>query len=250
MESLAALEALAPGLIENQCSGDKHVTMYKDDKRKEVWLLSKTDDHIVPKTTIFGGFGSGHMNPRKTDSSDCVPWTLPDGDKTYVQLVTAEENESKTKPKVGTMYTVIKPLEKMAAKKGTSLTLTSYGKVEAKGTAGKHSFGFEFPDGHPKHNAQDYVLSAAKAGAKTTNSGEFWASLAVRDGWAGACVPMWRLAHDPVRHAVHARKPVCVAKDNITLKKGVPMKVMWLKQGLTGTAQEGAVVAAGQTPNA
>ena len=56
---------------------------------------------------------------------------------------------------------------------------------------------------------------------------------------------MWRLAHDPVRSSLHARKPVAIVKENITLKKGVPMKVMWLKQGLTGSAQESAVVAAG-----
>ena len=49
MGSLSALEACAPGLIENQCAGDKRVTMYKDEKRKEVWLLAKADDHIVPK---------------------------------------------------------------------------------------------------------------------------------------------------------------------------------------------------------
>eukprot|EP00975_Prorocentrum_lima_P047912 10020762-Prorocentrum_lima.AAC.1 len=35
MESLAVLEAFAPGLIENQSAGDKHVTMYKDERRKE-----------------------------------------------------------------------------------------------------------------------------------------------------------------------------------------------------------------------
>ena len=132
MDSLSALEALAPGLIEHQCAGDKHVTMYKDERRKEVWLLSKLDDHIVPKATVFGGFGSGHMAPRKTDTSDCVPWSLPDGDKTYVQLVAADEVEAKTKPQVGTLNTVIKPLEVAASKKGAPLTLTSYGKVGAK----------------------------------------------------------------------------------------------------------------------
>ena len=42
---------------------------------------------------------------------------------------------------------------------------------------------------------------------------------------------MWRIAHDPVRHALHARKPMVIAKDNISLKKGVPMKVVWLKRG-------------------
>ena len=42
---------------------------------------------------------------------------------------------------------------------------------------------------------------------------------------------MWRITHDPVRHVLHARKPMVIAKDNISLKKGVPMKVLWLKQG-------------------
>ena len=184
------------------------------------------------------------MSARKNDKTDCVPWTLPDGDKTYVQLVATEEVEGKSKPRVGTLYTVIKPLEKAAAKKGTALSITSYGKVEAKGQAGKHSFGFEFPDNHPKHVAQDYFLNVSKAAVKATNSGHVWASLAVRDGWAGACTPMWRLAHDPVRSSLHARKPVAIVKENVSLKKGVPMKVMWLKQGLTGSAQESAAVAA------
>ena len=42
---------------------------------------------------------------------------------------------------------------------------------------------------------------------------------------------MWRLTHDPVRHVVHARKPMVIAKDNISLKKGIPMKVLWIKHG-------------------
>ena len=36
MESLAALKAFAPALIENQCASAKHVSMYKDEKCKEV----------------------------------------------------------------------------------------------------------------------------------------------------------------------------------------------------------------------
>ena len=78
-----------------------------------------------------------------------MPWCLPDGDKTCVQLATPEENDNRAKPKVGTLYTVIKPLEKAASQKGSPLTLTSYGKIEAKGAAGKHGYVFEFPDIHP-----------------------------------------------------------------------------------------------------
>jgi hypothetical protein len=205
MASLAALEAFAPGLIENQCTSNKHVSMYKDEKRREVWLLSRGDDHIMPKGTVLGGYGGGQMSGRKADRLECVPWCLPDGDKTYVQIATGEEGENKTKPKVGTLYSLIKPLERAAAQKGAEMSLSSYGKIEAKGQAGKHGFGFECPEGHPKHTPQDYILTTAKAGAKTTTSGNFFANLAIRDGWAGLCGTMWRLAHDPVRHMLHAR---------------------------------------------
>ena len=82
MESLAALEAHAPGLIQHQAAGDNHVTMLNDKKRREVWLLSTHRDHIMPKGTILGGFGSGQMIARKPERADCVPWCLVDGDKT------------------------------------------------------------------------------------------------------------------------------------------------------------------------
>ena len=230
MESLSALEAHAPNLIESQCAGDKHVHMFKDEKRAEVWAVSKNDDHILPKGTIFGGFGSGHVCPRKDERKDCVPWTLAKGDKTMVQLSASEESDSKAKPKVGTFYTIIKPLEKQAAKGSQVLTVTAYGKIEAKGAAGKHGYSFEFPDGNPKHQAQDYILSTNKSGGKATNSGNFFTTLASRDGWEGPLMTMWRLSHDSVRHALHARKPLVAAEENIPLKKGVPVKVLWQKR--------------------
>ena len=42
---------------------------------------------------------------------------------------------------------------------------------------------------------------------------------------------MWRLTHDPVCHFLHARLPKVIAMDNISLKKGIPMKVLWIKHG-------------------
>ena len=230
MESLAALEAHAPGLLEHQAAGDKHVTMLKDEKRREVWLLSKHSDHIMPKGTILGGFGSGQMSARKPERADCVPWCLVDGDKTYVQLTSSDDSDTK-KAKVGTFYIVARPLEKSASQKASPLTLTSYGKVEPNGTAGKHGYTFEFPDGHPKHSPMAFVLSKAKPGQHTTKSGNYFSTLAARNGWAGSVGVMWRLTHDPVRHFLHARKPMVIAMDNISLKKGIPMKVLWIKHG-------------------
>ena len=40
-----------------------------------------------------------------------------------------------------------------------------------------------------------------------------------------------------MRHKLHARKPMVISKDNIRLKKGVPTKVLWQKQGDTIPAQ-------------
>ena len=40
----------------------------------------------------------------KADRFDCVPWCLPEGDNTYVQIATGEEGENKSKPKVGTLF--------------------------------------------------------------------------------------------------------------------------------------------------
>ena len=36
---------------------------------------------------------------------------------------------------------------------------------------------------------------------------------------------------NPVRHSLHAREPMVIAKDNISLKKGIPMKVLWITHG-------------------
>ena len=36
---------------------------------------------------------------------------------------------------------------------------------------------------------------------------------------------------DPVRHSLHAQEPMAIAKDNISLKKGIPMQVLWIKHG-------------------
>ena len=234
MESLSSLEALAPGLIENASLSDKHITMYKDDNRRELWLLSKGDDHIVPRGAVLGGFGAGQMANRKDDGVASVPWSLPNGDKTYVQLMGASEQEAGPRTKVGTFYTMIKPLERTAAQKGASLSLASYGKVEAKGTAGKHGFQFQHPDGHAKHEAKDYVLSIAKSTPIT--SGNFFASLIARaspNSWAGACMPLWRLTYDSVRHKLFAKKPMVATKEVLRLKKGIPMKVLWPKPGET-----------------
>ena len=47
---------------------------------------------------------------------------------------------------------------------------------------------------------------------------------------------MWRLQHDAVRHNLIARKPFMVSGAQISLKKGVPMKVAWPKEAVAAAA--------------
>ncbi len=221
-DTLEALRAHSPNLIEHSAMSDKHVSMLKDDVRGEVWFVAKMDDHIMPKHTVLGGYGGGNLSARNPSNTDVVPFCLPHGDKSMIQVVLGSEEDTKNKPKTGTLYALAKPLEKKAAQKGAALTITAYGKLMAEGAAGKHQFNFEFPSGHAKHAAMDFFLASkapGKTGAKNCSSGNFFASLAGRDAWEGPLATMWRFSYDSVRHILTARKP------NVANKTDTPNSV-------------------------
>ena len=97
---------------------DKQVALLKDEKRNEVWALSKANDHIFVKTTCLGGFGGGNLNPRSHSNDDALPFLLPNGDKTMVHIVMGNDSDTgKATPKTGTLYSVAKPLEKKKLQK-------------------------------------------------------------------------------------------------------------------------------------
>ena len=50
---------------------------------------------------------------------------------------------------------------------------------------------------------------------------------------------MWRLTHDLVRHILHARKPFVINAENTSLKKRVPMQVLWQKKGYPAASNQG-----------
>jgi len=233
-ESEAALRAHAPDLVEIATMSDKHVLLLKDQARREVYLLSQKDDHILPALTLLGGFGGGVLQTRNDAVAEAIPWALPKGDKESVQLMMqGDDDDTKNKSKkAGSLYATVKPLEKKAAQAGTSVTITAYGKLQATTTQGMHHFTFQYPDGEPRHKAMDYIL---KNSAGKASSGNFFASLADRRGWQGSLGYMWRLVHDPVRHQLAARKPFVVNEVKISLKKGIPVKVAWPKTAMATT---------------
>ena len=57
---------------------------------------------------------------------------------------------------------------------------------------------------------------------------------------------VWRLAHDPVRRTLTARKPMVINTTKLSLKKGVPVKVLWPKKAATrAPAADAAAAGAG-----
>lgn len=107
------------------------------------------------------------------------------------------------------------------------MELTAYGKLVPTGTAGKHSYEFQFPDSSEKHKAKEYAPRVAKDDQKVT-SGNIFQRFALRNGLLGVCCPLWRLQHDPVRHFLVTRKPSMTVAEDVALDKGRPKKVMWV----------------------
>lgn len=57
-----------------------------------------------------------------------------------------------------------------------------------------------------------------------------FANEATRNGWAGPCGTMWRLAHDFLCHDLHARKPFVITTENLLFSQGAyedPLAAEW-----------------------
>ena len=73
--------------------------MLKDQARREVYILSQKDDHILPALTLLGGFGSGVLTTRNPALVEAIPWALPRGDKGPVQLMMQGDEDDMLKSK-------------------------------------------------------------------------------------------------------------------------------------------------------
>jgi len=61
-------------------------------------------------------------------------------------------------------------------------------------------------------------------------AGNFFNTHANRGAWEGVLTPTWRCFADTIRGDVQPRKPLCSNQAEIKLKKGKPLRVMWLKE--------------------
>jgi hypothetical protein len=227
-ESIGALKANSKIGVECK-SAAKGVVMYRDDDKKTVFLMALKEDIVLKAGEMIGGIGGGHITDRDPDLLRAVPWSLPLGDKTWVQLSrdkdTGDEDGGKSKYWSGNLYSCLRDVESKCTK---PIKLTSFGEVSAVSEGGQQKYTFKCPESAENHRSMDYVLTASKAGSKVSAQNCF-AALVSRDTDLGAGVlrTTWRLQFESVAHTLKPTKVHVTCKERIALQKGQPVKVAW-----------------------
>lgn len=217
--------------IVKECKA-QDLRIFLDDKGG-YYLLSPSEEHTVRPGTHLGSVGSGSLLAADSERQVVIPWALPAGDKTQVQLLLSfvEDDEApsaKEKFAFGSLYSVVRDLEWTAT---TDITLTSFGRILPQGNAGRHTYDFEFPPGHARHESIEFVPNPVKEANKPV-AANFFAGTIGRSkahGIAahGALTTVWRLSYNTVGHLLKPQKPSIVAKDEILLPAGQPVLVAW-----------------------
>lgn len=200
------------------------------DSKGGYYFLSPSEDYIVDPGTHIGSVGGGCLLPRDAERKVVIPWTLPHGDKTRVQLVKSSDDETqglKDRLNCGTLYAIVRELEGSAT---TEISMTSFGRLLPKGDAGRHSYDFEFKEGHDKHDALEFVPTPSKEGKLKVTAANFFVGTVDRtNGIAshGALEVVWRMTYNAVGNILKPQKPSVVTKDRISLPAGKPVLIAW-----------------------
>ncbi len=230
-DSEEKLKSIAKITCEVKALGDKGLMVLFDEAASTVYFLAQAADMVLTEGFLVGGFGGGHVLPRTTDHPKAVPWSLPSGDKTWVQLARVGDNaegggEQQAKFTSGTLYSVVRELE--ARFPGRLIKLTSFGELRPTGTAGRHSYTLEFPEDSPQHQARDFVPSSHHKEGRHTIAANAFTPLAHPKGIGeGILKVAWRLTFDPVGAVLKCHKPHIVVGRRVELRRGRPAKVLW-----------------------
>jgi hypothetical protein len=208
------------------------VIMFRDHECKNVYFMAAKEDMVLQAGEMVGGIGGGNIIDSDDSKSKAVPWTLPLGDRTWVQLAKDkdkdkdnDEGDDARKFWSGTLYACIRGLE---AKSTKPITMTSFGEASPVTENGNQCYAFKNPEDAENHRAMDYVLTASKPNAKVTAQNLF-SPLVDRTSGLGKGVlrPTWRLAFDTVAHTLKPTKVHVTTAERIVLPKGQPVKVAW-----------------------
>ena len=247
-ESLDALKGLANITVEVK-SAVKGLTLFKDEGRKVMYGMAKADDLVVPNGTHLGGVGGGNLIDKNVDTMTAVPWVLPKGDQTWVQLNREKgdgaDDAGERQPKFtsGSLYAILREIE---AKSTTPIRLTSFGEAKPKSENGRHCYEFATPPGAENHRSLDFVATPSRGDKQSKPNGQnVFHGLAHRDHGLGDGVLelCWRLNHDTVGNTLKPFRPSVVTKGCVEFKKGKPVKLSWAKQAAKATFSAQAHIA-------
>jgi hypothetical protein len=227
-ESMAALKAAVEIVNEVKSFDDKAVTILED-KLGAFYVVAKEDNHILKRASRLGSVGGGRLAPAETDArTGIVPFSLPSGDKTLVEVQLTsgpeaenEEGASSAKFKRGSLYMMIKSLQKTNGMK--DISITGYGTmkpVTGGGAGDKHGFQLG-----PLTEDHHYILKAK--GDSKISFGNCFRNLANKSPLEGGAAWMWRFQWSEVHSKLTARKPFLTAKQDMRLEKNKPVKIAW-----------------------
>ena len=228
-ESLEALRAVTT--ISGECRAvGKNLFLYRDEAKKMAYILCKTENTILARGTPLGAIGGGSIIDADEDRNKAVPWDLPLGDQTWVQLESKKadrnaEDEEVPKFASGTLYAIARQIESKSTK---GLKITSFGDLLPVTESGLQKYTFSTPKGAENHRKLDYVMSTPKPGAKVSH-GNFFAPFVDRStGLGNGPVQLtWRLTHDAVGNCLKVQRVAVTVAKRIELVKGKPVRILW-----------------------
>jgi len=216
-----------------EARGGPKFNLLRDDKNS-LYLVAHSGDAVLPVGTHLGGVGMGKLLPLESVESDerrCFRWSLPAGDKTWVQLTRTHHDDSNSKvPKLlgGTLYAIVRGLEMDTPSTGPP-NMTAFGRLVPVGSPGQHEYLVEFPEDHESHHGVAFVLLERCGKGDSVRADNFFAPVLDRDTGVGpgALTVCWRILHDPVNNILKPMRPVVVTGKRIVLRKGCPARVTW-----------------------
>ena len=132
--SLEELESQVKVVHKTKMFDDRAVTVLADDKGTFYFYAGDENCTVSPGKRI-GGIGSGKVQAgeKDEDAIAAVEFVLTDGDRTLIEVLIAgggegEEEAKKEKTKIGSLYMVVKELQKMSG--GNAISITGHGKLE------------------------------------------------------------------------------------------------------------------------
>ncbi|CAK9005782.1 Uncharacterized protein SCF082_LOCUS8742 [Durusdinium trenchii] len=183
-------------------------------KDETIWICAGADK-VLGKHQVVGGVGTGQWVP-ETEASDCyIPFTLPEGDKTLVQL---DESSFSSDAQGVSTSTLFKLLLKAEKEKGIVSHKFSFVTIERSQNLDAGADGFDVKIKSPM------VFNCMVNPDKTTSKNVF-----------NRCLPslktsedlmiVYRFRFERVGQSFKVQRPYIVTARSISLKKGMPLLV-------------------------